>query len=72
MRDDGADYVPTFLTLYVTVTTRPRPWQPVGGGLADAVRRNVQKWLILFLTLALAKRPLPAMEADITRWWPVY
>ncbi len=28
-------------------------------------------WLNPVLTLPLAKRPLPAMEADITRWWPV-
>ena len=32
---------------------------------------NFSSWLIPVLALPLAKRPLPAMEVDITRWWPV-
>ncbi len=34
-------------------------------------RDFVRNWLNPVLTLPLAKRPLPAVEADVTRWWPV-
>ena len=44
----------------------------VGVVMLEALRiANDRCWLNPILTLPLAKRPLPAMEADITRWWPV-